>query len=227
MIDISNVTKSFGSGAKRKVVADNLTFQFPKGRCVALLGRNGAGKSTLLRMIAGTLSPDRGHVSRQGSVSWPVGFSGSFQGDLTGAQNIRFIARCYGVETDQLRDFVENFAELGGHFHQAYKTYSSGMKSRLAFGVSMGIAFDTYLIDEVTSVGDAGFREKSIELLQDRIERSGAIVVSHGKGVLRRVCDCALILEQGKLQFFEDLEEAIFVHEERITRSKKPLVGLS
>lgn len=216
MIELVNLCKAFGVGRRRKVVADNLSIVFPPRRSVALLGRNGAGKSTLLRMIAGTLNPDTGHVRRHGTISWPVGFAGSFHGDLTGAQNTRFLGRVYGVDTDAFQNFVEEFAELGHHFHLPFKSYSSGMRSRLAFGVSMGLKFDTYLIDEVTSVGDAAFRQKSSELLLARLNDSGAIVVSHGMGMLRRICDCAAVLENGQLIFYEDLEEAIKVHEDRL-----------
>lgn len=216
MIELRNVTKSFGYGAARKVVADALSHNFPAGRAIGLLGRNGAGKSTLLRMIAGTMSPDRGHIDCRGTISWPVGFAGSFHGDLTGAQNTKFIARVYGADSEALLDFVADFADLGRQFHQPYKGYSSGMRSRLAFGVSMGLRFDMYLIDEVTSVGDAAFREKSSELLNNRLEQSGALVVSHGKGMLRRLCDCAVVLEAGQLTYFDDIEEAIEDHETRL-----------
>ncbi len=217
MIEVENISKSFGRGRHRKTVVADVTQRFPKARSVALLGRNGAGKSTLLRMIAGTLDPDAGTIRRHGRVSWPVGFLGSFHGDLTGAQNVRFIARAYGVETDQLVDFVRSFAELGRDFHQPFKSYSSGMRSRFAFGVSMGIAFDTYLIDEVTSVGDAAFKRKSTAFLQDRLQHSGAIVVSHGVGLLRRICDCGAVLEAGSLRFYDDLDEAIAVHEANLS----------
>lgn len=216
MIELVKLSKSFGRGRARAIVAKDLTARFPFGRSIALLGRNGAGKSTLLRMIAGTQLPDRGRVIRYGTVSWPVGFAGSFHGELTGAQNTRFLARVYGADTHKLQQFVEDFAELGRQFHKPYRLYSSGMRSRLAFGVSMGIAFDTYLIDEVTSVGDAAFREKSTALLEERLKTSGAIVVSHGKRVLRRLCDCAAILEHGSLTFYDDLEEAIEIHEKRL-----------
>ena len=216
MIELVNLSKSFGRGKAGVVVAQNVTAQFQFGRSIALLGRNGAGKSTLLQMISGTQSPDQGRIIRHGTVSWPVGFAGSFHGELTGAQNTRFLARVYGADTHELQQFVDDFAELGAQFHKPYRTYSSGMRSRLAFGSSMGIAFDTYLIDEVTSVGDAAFREKSTALLEERLRTSGAIVVSHGKRVLRRLCDCAAILERGSLTFYDDLEEAIALHEKRL-----------
>lgn len=216
MIELRHINKSFRAGRGRKVVARDISIRFPEGRAIGLLGRNGAGKSTLLRMIAGTMQPDSGSVVRQGSVSWPVGYAGSFHGDLTGAQNIRFLARIYGVEPAALTRFVEGFSELGPHFRAPFKTYSSGMKSRLAFGASMGIDCDTYLIDEVTAVGDAAFRQKSTEFMLDRLRNRSAIVVSHGMGMLRRICDCAVVLEDGRLTYFEDLEEAISVHEARM-----------
>ncbi len=160
MIELRRLNKTYVLNGIRKTVARDLSFVFPTGESVGLLGRNGAGKSSLLRMIAGTMSPDSGEVIATGSVSWPVGFAGSFHPDLTGAQNTKFVARIYGVDTDEMVEFVRDFAGLDQHFHLPVRTYSSGMRSRLAFGVSMAIHFDTYLIDEVTSVGDAAFGEK-------------------------------------------------------------------
>ena len=161
MITFQHVHKSFDAGGSHKVVANDINAVFPSGVCVALLGRNGAGKSTLMQMVGGTVKPDSGLITVQGSISWPVGFAGSFHRDLTGAQNTRFIARAYGIDTDSLLEFVKDFAELDNHFHMPVRSYSSGMRSRLAFGISIGIPFDTYLVDEVTSVGDAAFKLKS------------------------------------------------------------------
>ncbi|SFR11862.1 ABC transporter ATP-binding protein, partial [Paracoccus denitrificans] len=175
---------------------------------------NGAGKSTLLRMIAGTVSPTAGRVLSDGTISWPVGFAGSFHPELTGAQNVRFVARIYGVDTDELIDYVEDFAELGQHYHQPFGSYSSGMRSRLAMGASMGIHFDTYLVDEVTSVGDANFRTKSQRVFAERMARSSAIVVSHSMPMIRRMCTMGAVLHHGRLTLCTDLEEAIRMHEE-------------
>ncbi len=212
MIEFSNLTKVFHLGGQRKVVADHVNVVFPTGRSVGLLGRNGAGKSTLLKIIAGTMDPTEGQIISDGSISWPVGFAGSFHGELSGAQNARFIARIYGVDTDELVAFVSDFAGLGGHFDLPFRTYSSGMKSRLAFGISMAVPFDTYLVDEVTSVGDAAFRKKSSEVFQARMENSGAVVVSHGMGQIRELCDAGAVLENGKLTYYDDVDEAIAQH---------------
>jgi capsular polysaccharide transport system ATP-binding protein len=212
LIRLENVWKSYRQGGDQTTIVAGLNAVFPTGVSVGLLGRNGAGKSTLLRMIAGTLPVDHGRIYSTGTVSWPVGFAGSFHPDLTGAQNTRFIARIYGVDTNELMDFVEGFADLGKHFHHPLRTYSSGMRSRLAFGVSMGIDFDTYLVDEVTSVGDAAFRQKCTQVFKERMQHSGAIVVSHSMPSIRDMCSAGAVLENGKLTYFDDLEEAIQMH---------------
>ena len=216
MITLQTVSKTFRLNGLSKTVLHNASLVFPSGRAVALLGRNGAGKSTLLRLIAGTLAPSTGRIHCEGSVSWPVGFAGSFHGDLTGAQNTRFIARIYGVEGDELVDFAAGFADLGRQFHQPFRTYSSGMKARLAFGVSMGIAFDTYLVDEVTAVGDAAFRSKSNDLFQARMQTAGSVVVSHSMGLVRDLCDAAAVLEAGQLVYYDDVDAAIQHHERNL-----------
>lgn len=213
MIRFENLSKSFWVNGHRKVVIDNLTAELPSGKSLALLGRNGAGKSTLLQMIGGLLPPDTGRVISEGTLSWPVGFGGSFHRALTGAQNIRFIARIYGVDTDSLIAFVEDFADLGQHFHMPVRSYSSGMRSRLAFGASMGIYFDTYLVDEVTAVGDADFKRKSRAVFRERMKQSSAIMVSHDMQQVRQFCDAGVVLERGKISYFDNLEDAIAMHE--------------
>ena len=213
MVRLENLCKTFILRGQHKVVADNINVTFPSGVSVALLGRNGAGKSSLLQMIAGSLNPDSGQIRSTGSISWPVGFAGSFHPELTGAQNTRFIARVYGVDTQGLIDFVEDFAELGKHFRLPLRSYSSGMRARLAFGVSMGIRFDTYLVDEVTAVGDASFKTKSRIIFRERMRESGAIVVNHSMGMVRRICETGAVLENGQLTYYEDLEEAIAHHQ--------------
>ena len=218
MIQLNRLSKSFATRTGRKIIVKDLTATFPTGVSVALLGRNGVGKSTLLKLIAGKIRPDSGQVLSTGSVSYPVGFAGSFHADLTGRQNARFVARLYGVDTDELVNFVQNFAELGEHFDMPFRTYSAGMRSRLSFGVSMAIPFDTYLVDEVTSVGDGAFRHKSIRMFDRRRETSGAIVVSHSPPMVRRICDVGAVLEDGILHFYDDVEAALAHHEETLKR---------
>ena len=212
MIRLDNLSKSYFVQGYERVVADNLNVTIPSNVSVGLLGRNGAGKSTLLSMIGGTTAPTSGRVITDGTISWPEGFAGSFNGELSGAQNVRFIARVYGVDSDELVDFTADFAEIGRQYYEPVRTYSSGMKSRLAFGLSMGVPFDTYLVDEVTGAGDARFREKSLQFFTDRMQKSGALFVSHGMDAIRRFCTAGAVLEAGKLTYFENIDEAIAFH---------------
>ncbi len=213
MIEIRDLWKTYYVKNIGKSVARGLNLTFPSRGSIGLFGRNGAGKSTLLRMIAGSEDPDSGDIISDGTVSWPVGFAGSFHGELTGAQNVRFVGRVYGVDTDELIEFVEHFAGLGPHFHGKFRTYSSGMRARLAFGLSMGIKFDTYLVDEVTSVGDAAFRDRSTVLLRERIDESAAIIVSHSMPLMEQLCDAGIVMIDGQARYFEDVKEAIETHE--------------
>jgi len=213
MIRFENLTKSFRTPKGPHYVANDINATFPSGVSVALLGRNGAGKSTLMEMIGGTMKPDSGNIIIEGSMSWPVGFAGSFHRDLTGAQNTRFIARVYGVDTDELSTFVRHFSELSGHFHKPVRNYSSGMRSRLAFGISIGIPFDTYLVDEVTSVGDAAFKRKSRVVFMERLKTAGAVVVTHSMRQVRKLCTAGAVLEDGQLTYYDDVEEAIRHHQ--------------
>jgi len=220
MITLENLTKSFPTPNGRKYVARNVNLTIPKGKSLALLGRNGAGKSTMLQMISGTMNPDSGRIHSSGNVSFPVGFAGSFHRDLTGAQNARFVARIYGVDTDELLDFVADFAALGGHLNMPVRSYSSGMRSRLAFGISMALKFDTYLVDEVTSVGDSAFRRKSAAIFKARMQESNAIVVTHSLIEVRNLCNAGAVLENGEVTYFDDVEEAISLHVNNMKKAK-------
>ena len=212
MIVFENLSKVYSGAGGRKVVFENVNAVFPSRTSVGLLGRNGAGKSTLLSMISGRTPATSGRILSDGRISFPVGFAGSFHPDLTGAQNTRFVARVYGVDTGALMDYVADFAELGEQFHQPLRSYSSGMRSRLAFGVSMGLDFDTYLIDEITAVGDARFKRKSEMVFRSRMETAGAVFVSHGMGQLRAMCDSGAVLDGGRLYYYDDIEDAISHH---------------
>ena len=220
MIHLQNLCKTYTLNGRHKVVADHITATFPSGVSVALLGRHGAGKSSLLRMISGAMLPSSGKIMSTGTISWPVGFAGSFNSELTGEQNCRFVARVYGIDTDELLFFVEDFAELGDHFRLPVRTYSSGMRSRLAFGLSMAIPFDTYLVDEVSAVGDAAFKAKSNHVFNERLSKAGAIVVAHSMSMLRATCQSGAVLEGGKLTFYPDIEDAIAAHMDNMRKIK-------
>lgn len=218
MIRLERAFKEVRMKGVRKIIIDNVSVTFPRGKSIGLLGRNGAGKSTLLQIIAGTLELDRGRIIRQGKISWPLGFQGSFQGNLSGEQNVRFVARIYGVDTDELVAYVAEFAELGQFYHAPVRTYSSGMKARLAFGVSMGINFDYYLVDEITAVGDTNFKRKSQQTFKEKLSNSDVIMVSHSTGTLRDYCQTGIVLENGQMTYYDDINEAIAVHESNMKR---------
>lgn len=222
MIRLAGVQKTFRLDGTQKIVARNLNFTFPTGQAVGLLGRNGAGKSSLLSMLAGTLQPDAGRITSDGTISWPVGFAGSFHADMTGAQNTRFVARIYGVDTDQALDFVQDFAGLGPHFHLPIRSYSAGMRARLAFGISMAVPFDTYLIDEVTAVGDGAFARKSSRVLKERLQNSGAVIVSHSMPLLRDLCTAGAVLEDGRLFYYARIAKAIEHHDHLMLGRQPP-----
>ena len=216
MIEFRNVSKTYLTPSSRKVVLDRFSLTLPAGAKVGVLGRNGAGKSTMLGMVAGVVRPDAGRIVRHGAISWPLGFGGSFHSGLTGKQNIRFVARIYGVDTDALVDYVADFSELGDFMNMPMRTYSSGMKARLAFGMSMGIAFDWYLVDELTAVGDARFKKKSLALFRSRLSGAGLMMVSHSINTLRTYCTAGLVLEGGQATYYPDIAEAVAVHERNL-----------
>lgn len=199
------------AGYHRVLNGVSLTVNF--GEKWGILGRNGAGKSTLIRLISGAEIPKKGQISRGMSVSWPLAFGGAFQGSLTGRDNLRFICRVYGVSFEPTLEYVEHFAELGPYIREPIKTYSSGMRSRLAFAISMAVDFDCFLIDEIVSVGDSRFHQKcEVELFQKRGERS-FIIVSHIAHYIRQHCDHAALLHEGRLHRFETVEAAIDAYE--------------
>jgi capsular polysaccharide transport system ATP-binding protein len=218
MIIFDRVTKKFKTGGADKIIARDVSLTIPKGSRVGLLGRNGAGKSTLLNMISGMTRPNKGRIIKKYSVSWPLGFAGSFHPALTGAQNVVFVARIYGRDTAELTEYVKEFAQLGDYFYMPVQSYSSGMRARLAFGVSMGISFDCYLVDEITAVGDTNFRKKAANIFNDRLSKSDVIMVSHSTGTIFEYCNCGIIMENGEFKFYEDIKEAVEVHEKNMAK---------
>src|SRR5688572_18641700 len=188
MIELERLTKIYPTKSGTNVVLDAVDFKFPAKINVGVLGRNGAGKSTLLRLISGAEQPDDGFVHRRGEISWPIGFGSGFNGSLSGEENCRFVARIYGVDVDDVVDFTREFAEIGDYFYEPIKNYSSGMKARVAFGLSMAIEFDVYLVDEVTAVGDWRFQEKARRAFAARSDRSSVIIVSHSISTVKSYC---------------------------------------
>lgn len=214
MISFSQVTKSYKSKGIRKIILDSLSFTFPADKNIAIMGKNGAGKSTMMRLIAGTEPPDRGHIYRKDKVSWPLGFSGGFNGSMTGLENIRFVSRIYGQDTDRIVRYVARFSELGPSLRLPIKTYSSGMKARLAFGLSMAIDFQVYLIDEITAVGDSNFKRKSKEVFLDKLDKSQIIMVSHSKNTIKEYCDCGLLIQNGNISYYSTIKELLEAYKE-------------
>jgi capsular polysaccharide transport system ATP-binding protein len=213
VIELTDVTKAYATLTGSNVVLDAISYTFPARTNVGILGRNGAGKSTLLRIIAGTEQPDSGRIERHATVSWPIGFAGGFNGSLTGEENCRFVARIYGADVDEVVGFTMDFAEIGEYFHMPVRTYSSGMRARLAFGLSMAIEFDAYLVDEVTAVGDARFQSKCRKAFEERSGRSSVIIVSHQLGTIRDYCRSCAVINNGQLLHFDSVEEARRVYE--------------
>jgi len=203
------VCKSYPLGHGRKQVLRDITLEINRGDRIALLGRNGAGKTTLIKLIGGVEMPTSGRVRRHMSTSWPLGFNGGFQGSLTGYDNARFIARIYGKHYGDIREFVEEFTELGRQLREPVKTYSSGMKARLAFALSLAVEFDCYLIDEIIMVGDQNFQRKChIELFEKRSDRT-LIMASHDKGSVQEYCNRAILIDKGQGVIHPDIDEAL------------------
>lgn len=224
MIRVSSLTKSYLYKGKRKRVLDDLSFEIAGDESIAVIGANGAGKSTLLQLLGGIDVPDRGQIQCDGTISWPVGIEGGFQGSLTGRENVTFVSMIYGEkhEIDDRIRFVEDFAELGIYFDRPFKTYSSGMKSRLSFGLSMAFPFDYYLIDEITAAGDQKFREKSKRLLLDRKKTSNFLMVDHNLWGLQIHCNRAFLLESGKITEYTSVQEAINIHTKTLLAELPP-----
>jgi len=212
MIELKNVTKYFKINDEKKYILKNVTLTIPSNVNLGILGRNGAGKSTLLRMLGGIDFPTIGTISSPNSFSWPMGLAGGFQGSMTGRQNVKFVCRIYGKKEEELQAVIEQiqaFAEIGEYFDMPIKLYSSGMKSRLSFGLSLAFDFDYLIIDETLSVGDENFKKKAKDALMKKIEHSNVLLVSHSMGDLRKICDAGILIDDGKIFYYEDIADAI------------------
>lgn len=213
MIALKNITKVYQTPFGPNVVLDDITVTLPTGENIGILGKNGAGKSTLLRIIGGAEMPDLGSIRTDGQISWPIGFGGGFSGSLTGEDNCRFVARIYAQDVDRVTDETRAFAELGRYFYMPIRTYSSGMRARLAFGLSMAIDFSVYLVDEVTAVGDSNFKQKCQDAFSARSERSSLVMVSHSPETIKQYCTRCAVLHKGRLLLFDSVDEAYKVYE--------------
>lgn len=211
MIEAKDVWKRYHGPFGGGWVLKGVDFKIPRGVSVGLVGKNGAGKSTLLRLIGGMDSPDKGEIIERCRVSWPIGLGGGFQGSMTGRQNVKFVARIHGgnADIDRIIDEVQEFAEIGPAFDQPIRTYSSGMRSRLAFGLSLAFNFDIYLSDEATAVGDVTFKQKAKDAFKERVGQSSLIMVSHSTKILEDLCQSGIWLHDGKAIWFDDLKDAI------------------
>ncbi|WP_110689379.1 ABC transporter ATP-binding protein [Salinicola endophyticus] len=211
MIEIQNLYKRYHGPFGGGWVLKDVNIIIPDGVSVGVVGKNGAGKSTLLRLIGGMDVPDRGRVVRRGRVSWPIGLAGGFKGSMTGRQNVKFVARIHGIKKSvaSLIKEVESFAEIGKAFDDPVNTYSSGMRSRLAFGLSLAFDFDIYISDEATAVGDRAFKAKAREAFQKRIDHASLIMVSHGEGSLRQMCEAGIFVNEGSATWYDKIDDAI------------------
>ncbi len=209
MIEFQNVCKVYETKTSNNIILDNVSFKFPEKKNIGVLGVNGAGKSTLLRLVAGSEYPNSGKIIRKGKYSWPLGFSGSFHPHLTGIENLHFACRIYDADIKYVTEYVKDFAEIGEYIDEPIKTYSSGMRSRLAFALSMAIDFDVYLVDEIMGVGDKGFKTKCRNAFQEKRERSSIIMISHDMNTIRDYSDVAILLTGEKLEIHEDVDQAI------------------
>lgn len=209
MIEFRNVSKAYDISKGKNIILDNVSFKFPEKQNIGVLGVNGAGKSTLLRLIAGSEYANSGKIIRKGKYSWPLGFAGSFHGSLTGIENLRFACRIYDCDIKYVTEYVKDFSELGKYIDEPIKTYSSGMRSRLAFALSMAIDFEVYLVDEIMGVGDKGFQQKCKEAFESKREKSSIIMVSHSMKTIRDYSDVAILLTGESLEIHDDVDEAI------------------
>lgn len=208
MIELEGVSKRYQADGNRWVLRD-IDLMIPAGVSVGIVGANGAGKSTLLRLIGGIDHPCKGQVRRHCRVSWPMGFGGGLQGSLTGRQNARFVCRIHGRDQAERVRQIEAFAELGEAFDRPVRTYSSGMKSRLQFAMSLAFDFDVYISDEITATGDAAFRAKAAAAFRGLADRASILMVSHGEDTLKEFCSAGIWVHEGQAIWFDRIDDAL------------------
>ncbi len=223
MIELRNLTKSYPTRHGRKYVFRDLSFKLPTGSGVGLIGRNGAGKTTLLNLLGGLDAPDHGEVITDQSISWPVGLNGGFQTTLSARDNVRFVCRVFGATGAEMREkmeYVESFAEIGDYFDLPMRTYSPGMRSRVAFGLSMAFDFDYYLIDEVMAVGDPIFRKKAAQVFREKLAHAGVILVSNTHKDIKELCSTVVFIHNGQASVYDDVDEGLAAFQELLKASQ-------
>ena len=217
MIKLDNITKFYVlSGGQRHYIFRNFSFEFPDNCSIGLMGRNGAGKSTLMNMLSGAEVPNKGRIITNKRISWPLGLNGGFQGSLTARDMTAFVARVYGFRGKKLKEkihFVQEFAEIGKFFDEPMANYSAGMRSRIGVGLSMAFDFDYYLIDEAGAVGDPAFAKKSKKLYEEKLSKSNVIMVSHNVDEIKQWCDKIILLRDGNVDVFDDVDEGIAAYQ--------------
>jgi capsular polysaccharide transport system ATP-binding protein len=221
MIIVDNVHKRYQTDhGVGPWVLQGVSFTIPPKLSVGLIGRNGAGKSTLLRLIGGVDQPNKGRIERQCNVSWPMGYGGGLQGSLSGRQNSKFVCRIHGYEhkMDDRIAYIQDFAEIGDAFDEPVKTYSSGMKSRLQFAMSLAFDFDVYISDEVTSAGDAAFNKKAADAFEKLSDHASLIMVSHSDVTLKQFCTAGIWINNGKAQWFDQIDDALNAYKDSIAK---------
>ena len=214
ILSFDNVSKYYDSKHGRTTVMEDVTFTIEEGINFGVLGMNGTGKSTTLKMIAGSQLPSKGSIKRFAKFSWPLGFSGSFNGSLSGEENLRFACRVYDAPIKETLEYVYDFTELGNKLKHPIKTYSSGMRQKLAYGLSMAIDFDVYLIDETLAVGDSHFKKKCDQVFKEKAQKSNLILVSHSIGTIKQYSDKILLIHKGKAKIYDDVDEAILIYQD-------------
>lgn len=233
MIELRNVTKYYPVHNGMRFILNDVSFTIPTRANVAVLGPNGAGKSTFLRLIGGAESANSGTILTDSDISWPLGLASGFHNSLSGRQNVLFVCRINGLDRPDTRQVirqVSEFAEIGEYFDMPVNTYSSGMRARLGFGLSMAFQFDVYLIDELTSVGDVNFKQKAKLAFKEICKESSLIYVSHSLNTLRDSCDSALFLRDGHANYYPDIEEGIQAYAEYASEHShvgRPMRGLN
>ena len=221
MINISNLSKGYPVAKGWHQVLDDISISFPSNRNIGILGLNGSGKSTLLRIIGGVESPDKGEIYRDVKVSWPIGFSGGISPEMTGREGTRFVARIYGANVQEVEEYVLEFSELKEYFDMEVKTYSTGMKSRLGFAISMSMEFECYLVDEITAVGDQRFKEKYQNEFMKKKQKSSLLMVSHQPATIKDFCDMSAVLFDSKITLYDTVEEGMSAYKENIKTVKR------